>query len=74
MKSENIDSWFFNKKKIFFSVIFIILFLFSIDIWNWNKTYPLIFGMPFWIWYHCGLTISTGFIFYLFSLVFWRNE
>ena len=63
-----------RKKQIVWILIFIILFVCALDIWNWGKTYPLFLGLPFWIVYHIVLTVIVGIIFYLFTLYVWRQE
>ncbi|MGD8953960.1 MAG: sodium:solute symporter family protein [Desulfobacterales bacterium] len=32
------------------------IFILSIDVWSWNKTQPLLGGIPAWIWYFVGLS------------------
>lgn len=34
-----------------------ILFLASVDFWNWNQARPGWYGLPLWMWYHVGLVI-----------------
>lgn len=38
------------------AALFALLFLLSIDFWNWGRTGPLWFGLPAWLWYSVGLT------------------
>ncbi len=39
------------------AVIFTILFLLSLDFWNWNKTPILLKGLPLWIYYFLALNL-----------------
>lgn len=34
-----------------------LLFLLSIDFWNWGKARPLVLGLPCWLWYSVGLNL-----------------
>ena len=33
------------------------IFLLGIDFWAWGKMQPIIFGLPFWLWYFVGLSV-----------------
>ena len=63
-----------KKKQIVWMLIFVILFICSIDIWNWSKIDPLFLGLPFWIIYHIVLTVIAGIMFYLFTVHVWRDD
>jgi len=34
-----------------------LLFLLGIDFWSWGRIYPLLAGLPAWIWYFGGLSL-----------------
>jgi hypothetical protein len=71
---KDLPFWFPKKRNAFWYVIIILLFIGSLDFWAWNKTHPLILGLPFWMYYLLILTLLTSFIFYLFSKDYWREN
>jgi hypothetical protein len=71
---KNLPSWFPNKKNIFWYILFVVLFLLSMDFWGWNQSKPFILGLPIWVIYLFILTIATSFAFYLFSKAFWEDS
>ena len=66
--------WFPKKTNVVWYLVFIGLFLLSLDFWWWEKSEPLVFGLPFWIVYLIILTIITSIAFYLFSKYYWRDD
>jgi len=66
--------WFPNKKNAVVYLLFIVLFLASLDFWGWGQYRPLILGMPFWVYYLIIITLLTSVAFYLFSKHFWRDD
>ena len=74
MISKIIYPWFEAHKTYLWILCFIVLFLLSFDVWNWDRIYPLIFGIPFWIMYHIFLTILVSLIFYVFVKQMWSEE
>jgi hypothetical protein len=66
--------WFPRKKNVFWYIIFIFLFLASLDFWAWNKNNPMLLGLPFWMYYLLLLTIFSSFIFYLFTRYYWSEN
>jgi len=36
--------------------ILILIFLLGVDVWAWEKSRPLLWGLPAWIWYFVGLS------------------
>lgn len=66
--------WFPNKKNILAYVLFIVLFIVSLDFWGWRQSIPLILGMPFWVYYLLILTLLTSLIFHLFAKVYWEDD
>jgi len=66
--------WFPNKDNIFGYILFIGLFLLSLDFWGWRQYNPLILGLPFWVYYLLIITLLTSVSFYLFSIRFWRDK
>jgi len=67
-------SWFKDRLKILYFLIFIVLFLLSLDFWGWEKTNPLILGLPFWIYYLLILTLLTSLFFYLVAKNIWKDD
>ena len=65
--------WLPKKTNVIWYLIFIGLFLLSLDFWWWGQTTPLIFGLPFWVVYLLILTLITSLAFYLFSKYYWRD-
>lgn len=43
------------------------VFILAMDFWNWQKTGPAFFGVPFWVWYFAGLSALQTFV--MFKLV-----
>jgi len=74
MKISTSQTTFYSryKKPIWFT-IFTIMFVLSLDFWNWNKSKPFFFGLPFWILYFIVLTLSLALLFYVFSKNAWRE-
>jgi len=70
----NKSYWFFKKENILTILIFLLLFIFSLDFWGWHQSVPLILGMPLWVYYSFILTIFTSVLFYLFSSKYWREN
>ncbi len=66
--------WFPTKHNAVWYLLFIVLFLLSLDFWGWRQTNPLILGLPFWVWYLFILTLATAVAFYLFSKGHWRDK
>ncbi|KYK32013.1 MAG: hypothetical protein AYK22_00190 [Thermoplasmatales archaeon SG8-52-3] len=71
---KNLPFWFPKKKNAFWYLLFVLLFIFSIDFWGWNTSKPMIIGLPLWIYYLLFLTLLTSASFYIFSKFFWRIE
>ena len=58
--------WFFS---------FTIVFILSLDFWNWNKnTSLLIFSLPDWVFYFIGLQILLSLVLLIFSVKFWHSS
>jgi len=71
---KKLPFWFPKKDNFIWYLITIILFLLSIDIWWWERSKPLIYGLPFWVLYIFFLTIITSLVFYTISKKIWRDE
>ena len=65
--------WFPKKTNVVWYLVFIGLFLLSLDFWWWGQAKPLILGLPFWVVYLFILTLITSLAFYLFSKYYWRD-
>ena len=71
---KNLPFWLPKKNNFVWFILFIGLFLLSIDFWNWGYDKPLFFGLPFWMWYLFFITLFLSVAFYLFSRFFWRED
>jgi hypothetical protein len=71
---KNLPFWFPKKDNALWYLFFILLFLLSLDFWNWGQSKPLILGLPFWVYYLIILTLLTSLVFYAFSKFYWRND
>ena len=71
---KDLPFWFPKKSNALWYIILILLFFASLDFWAWNKTSPMILGLPFWMYYLLILTLLTSIIFYLFSKYYWRGK
>jgi hypothetical protein len=71
---KSLPFWFPKKENAFWYFLFIIIFIFSNDLWGWNHANPMLFGLPVWVIYLLILTILTSIAFYIFSKVFWRTS
>ena len=71
---KNLPFWFTKKNNIFWYILFILLFLLSLDFWGWRQYEPMIFGLPFWVYYFLILTLITSLAFYLFCKNYWRES
>jgi len=69
----NLPFWMPRKKNAIWYFIFILIFIFSLDYWQWNINNPLILGLPMWVIYFFLLTIFTSFAFYIFSKYYWGD-
>lgn len=70
---KNLPFWFPTKKNGVWYIVFIGIFLLSLDFWWWGQAEPLMFGLPFWVVYLLILTLITSVAFYLFSKYYWRD-
>ena len=66
--------WMPKKKYLIWFILFIFIFILSNDYWNWNKSNPIILGLPLWMIYFIILTLLTSFAFYLFSTYYWSDN
>jgi len=73
-KLKNLPFWFPKKENIIWFFLFILLFIFSLDFWSWEKFKPFIFGLPLWMYYILILTLLTSAVFYIFSKFYWRID
>jgi hypothetical protein len=71
---ENLPFWFPKKSNAAWYLLFIILFLLSLDFWGWEQSKPLILGLPIWVYYLLFLTLLTSLAFYIFTKRFWRED
>ena len=71
---KKLPFWFPKKDNAIVYILFIALFLLSLDFWGWGQYKPLILGMPLWVYYLLFLTLLTSVAFYLFSKTYWRDD
>jgi hypothetical protein len=74
IKLKKLPFWFPNRKNAIWYILFILLFLLSLDFWGWNQSKPLILGLPIWMYYLLILTLLTSLAFYLFTKLYWRDD
>jgi len=48
-------------------VIFSGVFILSLDFYNWQRHYPVIGGLPFWLWFH--ILLNALLFFAILSLI-----
>jgi len=63
-----------NKNNVIPSMVFIILFILSLDFWGWNQGTPLLFGLPLWVYYLFILTTSLSFAYLILSKYYWGEN
>ena len=66
--------WFPKKDNVIVYLVFIVIFLLSLDFWGWGQSKPMIFGMPLWVYYILIITLLTSVAFYIFSKYYWRDS
>jgi hypothetical protein len=71
---KNLPFWLPRKSNAIWYVLFVGLFLLSMDFWGWEQSKPLILGLPLWTWYLLVLTLSTSLAFYVFARFVWRED
>ena len=71
---KNLPFWLPKKNNLVWYLLFIGLFLLSLDFWNWGVSTPLFLGLPVWMWYLSVLTLFLSGAFYLFTRFFWRED
>jgi len=72
--TKNLPFWFPKKSNVVWYVLFIGLFLLSMDFWGWGQSEPLMLGLPIWVVYLLILTLATSVAFYLFSKTCWGDS
>lgn len=64
-----------KESKIFWLIIFAVLFLLSLDFWNWGHDSSLGFlNIPSWIYYFGFLQIILAAAIFVFSKSYWRHS
>ncbi len=67
-------SWLKDKKRLISFLIFIILFVLSLDFWGWNQSNPKMLGLPIWVYYLILITVSLTLFFYILAKNIWRDD
>lgn len=70
----NLPFWFPKKSNVIWYLLFIVIFLLSLDFWGWEQSKPMILGLPLWVFYLFFLTLLTSLAFYLFAKYNWRGD
>jgi SSS family solute:Na+ symporter len=52
-----------------YGIIFTVIFILAMDFWNWGKSGPFVFGLPYWTWYFIGLSLIQT-----VAMVFWLHK
>ncbi len=71
------NNWFKGKQNrmlILLGLILALIFICSIDFWNWNSSSLGFLGFPIWIWYVMILTLLLSIVYYLIIAYYWRNN
>lgn len=71
---KKLPFWFPTKRNVIWYFLFVFLFILSLDFWNWGSSDPMLFGLPFWVYYLLFLTLFTSLAFYGFSKYYWSKE
>jgi len=71
---KNLPFWFPTKNNVIWYILFIGLFILSMDFWGWNQSNPLILGLPLWVVYLFILTLAISIVFYFFSKTYWEDS
>jgi hypothetical protein len=71
---RNLPFWMPKKNNAIWYFLLILIFILSLDFWQWNKFNPMVLGLPIWVIYFFILTILTSLIFYLFTKYFWSDS
>jgi len=66
--------WFPNKDNALIYLVFVGLFLLSLDFWGWGQANPLFLGLPLWVYYLLFLSLSVSLAFLIFSKYFWEEN
>ena len=66
--------WFPTKKNIYWYILFTVIFLLSLDFWEWNNFEPLFLGLPVWMYFFIILTLLTSVAFFIFSKYYWEEK
>ena len=66
--------WFPKRNNAIVYLVFIAIFLLSLDFWGWGQSNPLILGLPFWVYYILIITLLTSVAFYIFTKYYWRDN
>ena len=61
-------------KQILIACLLILIFLLSIDVWNWNEPLIGLLGFPLWIWYDIVLTLTLVLAYYAVITFIWKEE
>ncbi|RLG69988.1 MAG: hypothetical protein DRO11_06865 [Methanobacteriota archaeon] len=54
-------------KNLVWFLVFLLVFVASIDLWAWGSSTPLILGLPWWVWYFIALNIAMSTLLYLYT-------
>jgi hypothetical protein len=64
-----------KESRIFWLTIFVLLFLLSLDYWNWGlDSNPSFLNIPSWIFYFGFLQFILAVAIFVFSKTYWRQS
>jgi hypothetical protein len=66
--------WFPKKDNAIVYLVFIVIFLLSLDFWGWGQSKPMFLGMPLWVYYLIIITLLTSVAFYILAKYYWRDS
>jgi hypothetical protein len=62
-------------KRIFLSILVVVLYVLHQDLWFWRTARPLLFGfLPVGIWYHLCFTLAVSLVMWLLIRQAWPGH
>lgn len=62
-------------KRIFLSILVVVLYVLHQDLWFWRAARPLLFGfLPVGIWYHLFFTLAVSLVMWLLIRQAWPGH
>jgi hypothetical protein len=61
------------KRALPWALGYAIIFLLSLDFWNWGRFAPLLMGLPYWVVAFILLNLALSLYYLLFARFYWRD-